>query len=75
MVIIVVMGSQERVCTRQNDWSESMAYTIYLICVAMNSVLMSHLDISLTQWEYWVSLTLMVVSWMCGTEYGNKHKS
>ena len=24
MVIIVVMGSQERVCTRQNDWSEKM---------------------------------------------------
>ena len=52
-----------------------MEYTIYLICVAMNSVLMSHLGISLTQWEYWVFLTLMVVSWMCGIEYGNKHKS
>ena len=51
-----------------------MAYVIYLICVAMNSVLMHHLDISTAQWEYWVSLTLIIASWICGREYEEKRK-
>lgn len=46
-----------------------MAYVIYLICVAMNSALMSHLGLSIDRWEYWVSITLIIVSWICGREY------
>ena len=52
--------------------SESMAYVIYLICCGMNGVLMSHLGLSLGRWEYWVSMTLIIVSWICGREYENK---
>lgn len=50
-----------------------MAYVIYLICVGMNSVLMHHLDISIIQWEYWASLTLIVIVWICGREYESKY--
>lgn len=52
-----------------------MAYMIYLICISMNSVLMHHLDISMTQWEFWVSLTLIIVAWMCGREYEYKQEN
>jgi hypothetical protein len=52
-----------------------MAYFIYLVCVAMNSVLMHHLDISITQWEHWASLTLIIISWICGREHQNKYNN
>ena len=52
-----------------------MAYVIYLICVAMNGVLMSHLGLSLERWEYWVSLTLIIVSWISGREYEEKRRN
>ena len=50
-----------------------MAYVIYLICVGMNSVLMHHLDMSIIQWEYWASLTLMVIAYICGTENKSRY--
>ena len=46
-----------------------MAYVIYLICVGMNSVLLHHLGLSVAQWEYWLSITLIIVAWICGREY------
>lgn len=51
-----------------------MAYVIYLICCAMNSVFMHHLGISTSQWEYWASLVLIIVSWICGREYENERR-
>ena len=51
-----------------------MAYIIFLICGSMNGVLMSHLDISIASWEYWISLTIVIASWICGREYEDKRK-
>jgi len=51
-----------------------MAYVIYLICCAIYGVLMSHLNLSIWQWEYWIGLALIVVSWICGREYEDKRK-
>jgi hypothetical protein len=51
-----------------------MAFIIYLICCAMHGVLMSHMNVSLGQWEYWVAFALIAISFICGREYENKHK-
>ena len=53
---------------------KQMAYVIYLICCAMHGVLMSHMNVSLGQWEYWVAFALMAISYICGREYENKHE-
>lgn len=49
-----------------------MAYVVYLFCVSFNSVLMWHLGISLGDWEYWVSLGLIITAYICGREYEEK---
>lgn len=51
-----------------------MAYVIYLICCAMHGVLMSHMNISMGQLEYWLSLILIIASFVCGAEYADKRK-
>ena len=51
-----------------------MAYVIYLTCCAMNSVLMNSLGVSMSQWEYWISLALIIASWIGGREYEDKRK-
>lgn len=50
-----------------------MAYVIYLICCGIHGVLMYHLDISWTQWEYWALYALIIVSWICGREWGERN--
>lgn len=49
-----------------------MAYIIYLFCLSFNSVLLHHFGISLGDWEWWVSVGLMVTAHICGREYEGK---
>jgi len=51
-----------------------MEYIIYLFCVSFNSVLMHCLGISLGDWEYWISLGLIITAFICGREYEDKRK-
>lgn len=52
-----------------------MAFVIYLVCCGMHGVLMSYLDISVAQWEYWISLTILIASWICGREYEARRRN
>ena len=51
-----------------------MEYIIYLLCLSFNSVLLRHFGVSFGDWEWWVSVGLMITAFICGREYENKRR-
>ncbi len=45
-----------------------ISYIIYLCCCAFMGVMCKHLDIDISQWEWWALTLTTCIAFICGRE-------